>query len=357
MPNDDKIEFGDGDGDGDPGDGDGDGDGDPGDGDGDGDVTCTPIVDSITITDDTDLASVACVEVVLGDLTVGPTTQLIDLQALASLREVGGTATIVGNLALTSLEGLEGLESVTWLHIRRNRNLSDLHGLDGLVALDQLTVASNAGLTSLAGLPSELAPRTLEIAENLLLASLDGLPVFVDPSTSDALLVDIDGNPALIDLGGLSDCCAAQAVDLTVASNDALTDLGGLEAFTRLERLRLYDDRGLLSLAGLDALSSLGTLDIAYDHCSEDAAPVLPDLSGAPNLADLDVLQVQWVDSLTSLAGLGAITELGKLQVRNNAALPWEAVLALEAQTAPGVVDTCGGVGGPTCAAAPCPNL
>lgn len=360
SPGDDGIEFGDGDGD--PGDGDGDGednsgdgDGDSGDGDGDSTIECSPIVDDLVITDDTPAEAVDCVEEVLGDLTVGPTTQLVDLELLASLRKVGGTAYIVGNLALTSVEGLEALEQVEWLHVRRNRNLSDLHGLDGLDAVPRITVTNNAGMTSLAGLPDGLAPTTLEIADNQLLASLDGLPDFVAPGTAEPLQVELDGNPSLIDLGGLSDCCAEQALGLTIVGNDALPDLGGLESFARLDSLRLYDNVALASLAGLDSLIELQTLEIDYDHCVVGNDAVLGDLQGAPNLTELDVLSIQWVYSLTSLDGLEGVSALGKLQIRNNAMLPWDAVLELSDQTAPAVSDTCGGVGGPSCAVEPCP--
>ena len=33
---------------------------------------------------------------------------------------------------------VELLESVDWLHIRRNHNLSDLHGLDSLLSIAQM---------------------------------------------------------------------------------------------------------------------------------------------------------------------------------------------------------------------------
>jgi hypothetical protein len=97
FPGDEGIDFGDGDGDGDPGDGDGDdpGDGDSGDGDGDGDtpLACFPIVENLVITGDTAPASVACVEQVLGDLTIGPTTELVNLQLLSSCARSGAPRT------------------------------------------------------------------------------------------------------------------------------------------------------------------------------------------------------------------------------------------------------------------------
>lgn len=357
---DDGIEFGDGDGDGDDdsGDGDGDlaeGDGDLGDGDGDPGIECVPIVTGdLVITDETPSEAITCVEQVLGDLTIGPTTQLVNLDALSSLRHVDGTAYIVGNLSLITVSGLDALEQVEWLHIRRNRNLSDLHGLGGLTEVERITINNNDGMTSLAGLPDGLAPSKLEVADNQLLASLDGLPSFTVPQGGDALQVEIDDNPSLIDLGGLSDCCAEQALSLTVEDNEKLPDLGGLESFARLESLRLYDNVALASLDGLDNLVEVRTLDIAFDHCEPDHEATLDDLLGAPNLAEIDVLQIQWIDSLTSLDGLGGVNDLTKLQIRNNAALPWDDVLELATLTGPLVLDACGGVDGPECPDEPC---
>ncbi|HLT34705.1 MAG TPA: hypothetical protein VK034_00435 [Enhygromyxa sp.] len=362
LPGDEAIDFGEGDGDGDPGDGDsgdvdlGDGDGDntSGDGDGDGTIACAPIVGSLVITDETPPESVVCVERVLGDLTVGPTTGLVDLQLLSSLRRVGGTAYIVGNLALTSVDGLASLDQVEWLHVRRNRNLSDLHGLDSLTDVGRITVTDNDGMTSLAGLPDGLAPTHLEVADNQLLASLDGLPVLLAPGTGP-LQIEIDDNPSLIDLGGLSDCCADQAPALTLAGNAKLPDLDGLEAFVRLDSLRLHDNPALATLDGLDNLVEVRTLDIRFDRCLANNHASLVNLLGAPNLTQIDVLQIQWIDSLASLAGLEGVDGLDTLRVRSNEALPWDAVLELAARTEPTTLDACGGVGGPECSSEPCP--
>jgi hypothetical protein len=363
LPGDDGIILGDGDGDEGDGDGDGDdeqgdGDGDIGDGDGDGTIDCVPIVSgNLVITDSTPPESIACVEKVLGDLTVGPTTQLINLESLSSLQEVGGTAYIVGNLALITVGGLEALQQVGWLHIRRNRNLSDLHGLGGLTDVDRITLINNDGMTSLAGLPDGLAPSKLEVADNQLLASLDGLPSFTPLGNGTTLHVAIEANPSLIDLGGLSDCCAEQALALTLDGNAKLTDLDGLESFARLNTLELHDNIALASLDGLDSLVEVHTLDIRYDHCAPDYAAALTSLLGAPNLAEIDVLQIEWVNSLTSLDGLAGVNDLTELQVRNNEALPWDDVLEVATLTGPLVLDACGGVGGPTCPAEPCPML
>ncbi|WP_181234219.1 hypothetical protein [Enhygromyxa salina] len=360
-PQDDGIGFGEdelGDGDGDPDSGDGDGEPDSDD-DGNivdtGSAPCVSVVSDLMISDDTAPQSVDCVEQVLGDLTIGPTTQLISLDMLANLREVGGTIYVSGNFSLTSLEGLEQLERVDWLHVRRNDNLGDLHGLESLATVDHITISKNAGMTSLAGLPDHIAPTALEVADNDLLPSLDGLPLFSLPTTGNAIAIEIEDNSSLVDLSGLSDCCASQHASVLIDGNQALTDLDGLEGFLRLESLRLYDNLNLASLDGLENLIDVQTLAVKYDHCQQNAQASLVDLSQATSLASVNVLELEWIGSLTSLDGLEALTELSKLVVRNNASLPWADVLALESATEPGIVEICGGVGGPECSNTPCP--
>lgn len=319
-----------------------------------GTTPCPQVVESLTITDATAPESVACVEQVLGDLTIGPTTTLVDLSLLSNLRMVGGTLYLFGNGSLTSLHGLEQLLHTTHLHVRRNHELEHLHGLDSLASVDQITVANNEGLLSIAGLPPGLAPRLLDIEDNDLLTNLDGLPQFAKPDEA-AIHIEIEDNPALTDLSGLSDCCAAQTASILLGGNPALVDLTGLDGFVRLNSLRLHDNVELASLAGLDHLVHVQTLDIEYDHCVADTYASLIDFSGALVLSSVDVLQIQWVDSLTGFAGLERIDRLSKLLVRNNATLPYTEVEALIVQTEPALVDTCGGVGGPACVTEPCP--
>jgi hypothetical protein len=356
---DDGIPFGE------AGDGDSDSDSGDGDGDGDGDTiileagspACVAIVDDLLITDDTDPDTVDCVEQVLGDLTIGPTTQLVDVDMLANLREVGGTIYVFGNLSLTGLEGLEQLERVGWLHVRRNHNLGDLHGLGSLTSVGRVTISKNAGMTSLAGMPDGIAPTALAVAGNDLLPSLNGLPLFESPAGGSAIEITIEDNPSLIDLGGLSDCCSSQLASLVISGNAALPDLDGLEGFMRLGSLRLYDNFNLLDLDGLDNLIEVETLEVKYDHCMLDVQASLIDFGGASSLESVGVLAIEWVGSLTSLAGLDGLTGLSKLVIRNNASLPWADVLALELVAEPLAIDICGGIDGPTCESEPCPTF
>ncbi len=320
-----------------------------------GSVSCSPEVVDLRITDATNPASVECVERVTGNLTIGPTTTLTDLSILSELREVGGSIELHGNLSLTSLEGLEQLESASWLHVRRNNALGDLHGLDGLTTVSHITIANNDALTSLAGLPEGLSPAVLEIADNDSLERLDGLPVFLAPGDGSPLHVEVENHGLLSDLGGLSTCCSAQPIALLLARNAKLVDLGGLEQFQRFNALRLDDNRALASLEGVDA-SEIDTLELTYNRCETTSIPSLVDFEGLEELTSVGVMRIEWASSVESFAGLASLVDVSKLYVRNNVSLPWSAVLELVAKTGP-VFEGCGGIGGPTCVAETCQTL
>lgn len=337
----------------------GDGDNDHGDDDGEesgGSTSCQAIVETLEITDATERASVDCVEEVTGDLKIGPTTSLKDLQWLTKLRHVGGTLYVVGNLGLESLSGLEQLEDVDWIHLRRNEELAELGGLAGLGYVDRITITDNDSLVDLDGFPEGLSPSLLEVSNNDGLLTLSGLPVFLSPGDGP-FEIEVEDNPALADLHGLSDCCSQQQVALTVTQNPTLDDLEGLEGFDRIQTLRLHDNVGLHDFGGLSNVTDIDTLIVDFDRCLADNTPTMVNFAGADSLARVGFLQVEWVSSLTSFVGLAELSDTDKLFVRNNDLLPWSAVLDLADDTGPMTTDLCGGVGGPECVNEPCPRL
>jgi hypothetical protein len=319
-------------------------------------IGCTASVSSLTITDGIEPASVECVTKVVGNLVIGPSIDLVDLQILANLREVGGSLYIAGNLGLTSLEGLEQLQEVEWLHVRRNGALIDLHGLDGLLAVNRISVINNDGLLSLAGLPAGLSPVELDIAGNDELGDLDGLPVMNAPSTGTPIEIEIEDHRTLTSVAGLATCCSEQPVVVELARNAALVDLGGLEPFERFDTLRLVDNRALADLAGIDA-TEIGTFEVSYNHCRGESDPALNDFVGLEQLLRVDLLLVEWAASLDSFAGLDNMNHVGDMQIRNNATLDWQFVLDLAGQTGPTLFDGCGGIGGDACPPEPCPTF
>lgn len=321
-----------------------------------GSTSCQAIVETLEITDATERASVDCVEEVTGDLKIGPTTSLKDLQWLTKLRHVGGTLYVVGNLGLESLSGLEQLEDVDWIHLRRNEELAELGGLAGLGYVDRITITDNDSLVDLDGFPEGLSPSLLEVSNNDGLLTLSGLPVFLSPGDGP-FEIEVEDNPVLADLHGLSDCCSQQQVALTVTQNPTLDDLEGLEGFDRIQTLRLHDNVGLHDFGGLSNVTDIDTLIVDFDRCLADNTPTMVNFAGADSLARVGFLQVEWVSSLTSFVGLAELSDTDKLFVRNNELLPWSAVLDLADDTGPMTTDLCGGVGGPECVNEPCPRL
>ncbi|NVB40724.1 hypothetical protein G6O69_22990 [Pseudenhygromyxa sp. WMMC2535] len=327
---------------------------DEGSGESGGSLDCKAVVDHLEVIETSDRASVACVQEVLGDLTVGPTTTLSDLELLSNLRHVGGSLTIVGNLELSSLSGLEQLEHVSWLHIRRNHQLTDLHGLGGLVWIDEITISNNDALVELAGLPDGLSPSRVEVSGNDVLPSLVGLPKLI--AAGGPLELVVADNDALGGLAGLSACCAEQLVGVEIARNATLEDLGGLESFAELDSLRLIDNMNLVDLAGIDNVARIGELEIGFDHCSGQVS-ALVSLDGAQAVTTIDTLRIWWAASLTSLDGLAGLSDLSTLEIANNELLNWSEVLGLADQSGPSLIDACGGIDGPACDPDPCPTF
>lgn len=321
-----------------------------------GSTECKASVTNLSINDTTDPASVECLTKVSGDLTIGPTSELLDLAMLGELREVGGTLYIVGNLQLESLEGLAQLQKVGWLHVRRNGNLEDLGGLGKLVFADRISIINNDALISLAGLPEGLAPRTLDIAANDDLVDLDGLPAFVAAESGVPIDVVIGDHVALTSVAGLASCCSAQPIALELSRNHALADLHGLEPFVRFDELALIDNRKLHDLSGIDA-TEIGNFELSFDPCVTLPSPALEDFTGLEELLSVDIMTIESNPKLLGFTGLDSLGEVEKLYVRDNAALPWTDVQAFKDKVNPLAFEGCGGVGGQTCPTPECPSF
>ena len=322
-----------------------------------GSAGCKVIVDELVITDATDPSSVRCVEQIIGDLTIGPTTELVNLEMLSRLEQVGGTVFIAGNRGLDSLIGLENLRRADWVHVRRNPRVKDLRGFDALESVARLTLTNNASLVSLLGLPSGLRIGWLEIADNDALSHLHGLPKLVPFADDQVVYIEIEDNAVLSELTGLSVCCSQMPVALLVARNDELDSLAGLEGFSSFVALRLYDNPALSEFAGLSSLTELDRFEVDYNHCVAGDQPEIVDFSALKNVERVGRLSLTWVSGLTDLSGFDDLTEVDELVIRNNEQLPWSLVEAFVAQVQVGDFDGCGGPEGPTCPPEICPTL
>lgn len=275
---------------------------------GDTEAACA-VIDSLVIDDNTDLAALGCIEEVIGDMQIGPTTQLASLAPLKNLRKVGGALTIQDNEALIDLVGLDSLEHVGgWLSVVGNPALVTMDGLGSLTRLGGLHVEANHSLIALSPMGGvvELGPGVMWFVGLPKLQSFKDLAgLTVMPAT--ALGIRVELNLALTDLKGLGDCCAAvDVVDLELKGNHALPSLAGLEPFDHLGRLVIVANHALPDLSGLDNLTEVDILEIGQE-CF--------DLMNEPSPVGNN--------ALVSLEGLGAVNAVHDvLSIMGNKALP-----------------------------------
>gem|GEM_PF-6174271 len=314
---------------------------------------------NVTISNMGDFAQLIGVREVTGSLTInGLVTSLTPLECLRTIR---GGLSIQDQAGLTTLEGLHRLEAI-WgdFGLFRNERLVDFAGLDRLETIGgDLRVASNDRLTSLFGLESvRILGGGLYVGSNPSLVSLagmgnvtaigEGLSAGFNPSLvsfsglenitliGDSLFVD---HLASDELKGLENLTTIEG-DLNIGYNVGLSSLRGLEALTSIGgTLTLSHDTPLTSLSGLDNLTTVNGIWVSESSTLRDFSglesltTIERDLilEYSPGLTSLDGLEgvvsiggrldIFNNDSLTNLAGLRNVAELGQLRISENDSL------------------------------------
>lgn len=283
---------------------------------------CTVVTGNLIIQYDgvTDLAPLACLEEVQGNLWLYDSDILAGLDGLGNLAEVGGQLDITGCDGIADLDGLASLQTV---------------GAD-------LIVDTNEGLEQISGLANLVyVGGSLQVLDNDALASLHGL----DNVTSVGGTLYVDYNDVITDLralDGLTQLGTANAASLYVRYNDALspcwcyrlverlTDSGWTGSYTNSANLGEMD---VCNTCGNDVLEWPELCDdgdtVDGDGCSasclpEDGCPDNP-YAGSFTIADEDDLY--WfasqhytsvtadlrieIDDPAHLGGLGCLTAVG----------------------------------------------
>ncbi len=187
----------------------------------------------------------ACV----GDFTIDEDA---DVAALAGCTSLDGFLTITGDV--TSLVGLEGLQTVAGVFAYLAPGLTSFAGLEGLeeTTLAGISINFMNGLVTLDGLHNVTdVGYALTVSNNALLQDLDGLSAV----TSIGGWLEVDNNDSLEDVSGLSGLSLAPD-DVSVVGNPNLRELGGwsLASIGGLYEVR---DNALLESAEIDGLVSV----------------------------------------------------------------------------------------------------
>ena len=229
---------------------------------------------------------------------------ITDLSALSNLVSIEGSLNIEFNTSLTSLAGLENLNSLQSLNIYGNTDLTNLIGLGSLSSVDwSIWIYNNDVLVSLVGLENlSSVGESFKIEANDVLASLTGLGNLGSVGYS----LTITDNQALNSLTSLQNLSSVG--DLVIHNNTALTSLIGLGNLSSIgEGVQISNNSGLTSLAGLEGISSLNASFVINNNDG------LTSLAGLENLNWLQqYLEIYLNDGLTSLEGLESLISVGE---------------------------------------------
>jgi Leucine-rich repeat (LRR) protein len=235
---------------------------------------------------------------------------LTDLDGLNGLRTVGGSGLDVSyNASLVSLHGLEGLTAASTLNIMDNSSLTSLTALSGLTSLHRLFLQDCPLITDLAGLGGVPQLEWLSLSNNAALQSLNGLA----PNTNPALTVSIGYSDALVDLEALSGVTTAYNIGLYYTG---ITNVDGLRSLTHVNGLFLSESPYLVSLSGL---AKLTTVD---ERLGISSSTVLTTLAGLEGVTRVGGLLLEDNERLTDLHALSAVTSIPSvLSIHGNRAL------------------------------------
>lgn len=222
-------------------------------------------VESILVTNLTDLTGLNNLTTIGGVLSIGDNTQtntpLNSFEGLNNLTSIGYDLQISGNESLNDITALSNLTSLGgFLKIQFNDNLTNIQGLNNITSVGGLMLWFNESLSSIEGLEKLdfIGDDGMFIANNPLLVSLTGLEGVISIGGN----VSLGQNSALTNLSGLIKVNSIDG-DLSISTNAALTNISGLINLTEISRdLVVIDNPLLLNLSGLDNIDATTIEDL-----------------------------------------------------------------------------------------------
>ncbi|KAA5823616.1 T9SS type A sorting domain-containing protein [Algibacter amylolyticus] len=311
---------------------------------------------NLTLTTQAEIDAFTYTEVT-GNLFIDETLdgEIVNLNGLSTLTQVGGTLRIFGNKQLTSLNGLEALVSVGQiLQVDSNTTITSLSGLDNLISIGiNLNISRNTALTTLSGLDALTSVGgELDLDRNYSLTNLCTISgLFGDGtgqiSAEEYVLIGNGYNPTYTEIQNMTDCSITSTATV-YAGSIILTSQAEVDAFsitqsnitgslvvteatpndiTNLNTLTSINTIGgevfIQSNAALTSLSGLDNLTTVGGNFFIDNNDSLTSLNGLDALTTVgDYFYVYRNDSLLTLSGVDALTTVGRFfRVRNNQSL------------------------------------
>ncbi|GHC54777.1 cadherin repeat domain-containing protein [Ulvibacter litoralis] len=214
---------------------------------------------------------------VTGNLFIGSlnqSTMFNNLRPLSSIKHIGNQLNIYDNDGLTSLTGLENIETAGTINIMLNDVLTDISALSNITELTlSLQLYGNPVLANLNGLNNITSVSYLSITDNDSLVNLDDLHI-----SNITESFEIDENDLLTDINGLSGISSING-ELSIFNNNSLSNIDGLSNLSTLtDNLFIEMNNNLTDLCGLQNLLTNGGLSGDYTVVNNAYNPTEQDI-------------------------------------------------------------------------------
>lgn len=286
--------------------------------------TCTEIQGTVGISGNsiTNLAGLAQITKIHGNLNLSNTTLLSDFEGLNNLSLIGGSFNCTYN-NLLDFNGLDNLTTINGNFVVNGDNLTTLSSFTGLESLHTIGGATSIvfvplltnfnGLNNLNAIGMELGTGGLNVSLCPSLANFMGLD-----NLTQVKSMSIGSNTSLQDFVGLNNLQLIDG-DFTVSNNGGIGSLNGLSSLNTISgHLNIEGNNSLTSLAGMPNVSHVPYfLEITNND-------MLQNLNGLENITTLgNSLSIRHNDLLSDMSGLSNLASVnGPIYVENNPALP-----------------------------------
>ena len=276
-----------------------------------------------------------------GEILIAGNTALVSIDAFGKLRGINTHVEMFNNPQLSSLDGMQGLDSLRFLNLRNNANLTslsgletlrhvelsaflsnlprlkDMAGLDNLSFLNGMSLWRLDSLTSLAGLENLETLNNCSIEHCNSLTNLDGLTSL----TTMRFKLELRSNANLMSVSGLRNV-TGDVRDVTLLPHPDYTGLSEfLDGVTISRSVNLLSGNtdevnlrlapGISGSVGVSCSDLVSSLDISIVDVTARNS-LLEELNGGLRIkGGADNFSITGLDQLTTVRGNLFLTELG----------------------------------------------
>lgn len=253
-----------------------------------------------------------------GELRVDNCDNIRSLNGLEKLEWLDGSVMLKDNPTLTDISALRNLSFVNYrIQIYNNASLQNLDGLEKLHKLEGVELVDNLVLADIKGL------RNLDTISDIILLQNNGVLNNLSPfdKINTVEYLTIENSPALTSLAAFHNLVSVPGA--ITLDNTGLTDLTGLEGLTKATRLNIYFNENLVSLQGLNNITSIRGNSYPFTISRNNK---LKTLAGLEHLTDVECMPTIAFNPLLSefcpLRALFATGWNGDFMVEGNAINP-----------------------------------